>query len=209
MELIVISSPTVLENEATFINQLFDEGLSIFHLRKPTYSEEEVTSLLHKIDSKHHSKIVLHQYFHLMELFSIKRIHFSEILRKEMHENEIQKWNEKKVILSTSVHTQSDFEKLDSCFSYAFVGPVFDSISKIDYKASKEGFDFSNYDGTIQPIALGGVSSTNVQQLANKGFRGVAVLGTIWNKPKDSLQNWKEMKKAIHHIQTIDTSDAK
>jgi thiamine-phosphate pyrophosphorylase len=42
MKVIVISNPTVIQNEANLINDLFNEGLSCFHLRKPNASEAEI-----------------------------------------------------------------------------------------------------------------------------------------------------------------------
>ncbi len=54
MKVIVISNPTVIHNEAKLINQLFNEGLPHFHLRKPNISESEMESLLHQIDAKFH-----------------------------------------------------------------------------------------------------------------------------------------------------------
>ena len=208
MELIVISSPTALKNEANLINQLFDEGLSVFHLRKLKASGLELTSLLKGIDSKYHSQISLHQHHQLSNVFNIRRIHFSEIARKEMSTNTLKEWTDRETIISTSVHTKIDFEELTVSFAYSFVGPVFDSISKIDYKASKEDFNFSGYTGTIHPIALGGISENTIQEMANKGFKGVAVLGSIWNKPENAVLNFKKLKEAIHHTHTIDRSNA-
>ena len=50
MKIIVISNPTPISKEASLINQLFDEGLSVFHLRKPDSSAQEVVLLLQEID---------------------------------------------------------------------------------------------------------------------------------------------------------------
>lgn len=200
MELIVISSPTAIKNEANLINQLFDEGLSLFHLRKPKATGLELTSLLNGIHSKYHSKISLHQHHQLSKVFDIQRIHFSEITRKEMTDVTLEGWGNTKMILSSSVHSMSDFKALNAPFSYSFIGPVFDSISKPDYKASTENFDFSAYKGIVKPIALGGISEKNMREIANKGFKGVAVLGTLWNKPEFAIQNFKQLKETVLQI---------
>ena len=77
MKLIVVSNSDVIANEDDIINSLFDEGLELFHLRKPTYDKKNLITLLNKINSKYHSKIVLHQHHTLTEQFEINRIHIS------------------------------------------------------------------------------------------------------------------------------------
>ena len=57
--LIIISPEKDLKNEISILNQLFEAGLECFHLRKPTYSKEEMVAYLNQIDSKFHQKIVL------------------------------------------------------------------------------------------------------------------------------------------------------
>lgn len=204
MELIVISCPTFIANEASFINQLFDEGLSIFHLRKPESSEEEMRELLSEIDSKYYAQIAIHQHHQLAFELGIKRVHFTVKNRNELVKDRLMELKKEGYILSTSVHSIEEYEKLDELFDYTFFGPVYDSISKKDYKA----LDISNVDSftfqnNISVIALGGIHLGNIYTIEEKGFQGAAVLGTIWNESEKAIENFKLLKYLIQKKNSI------
>ena len=173
--LIVISSPTPITNEASHINQLFDEGLSVFHLRKPESSSQELVLLLQEINPIHYSKIALHSHHYMAKSFGINRLHYTEASRKQLSDSD---FFEKENILSTSVHSIADYENLSNQFEYTFLSPVFDSISKPDYKS--QSFDLAKKTET-KLIALGGIDETNCIKAFEMGFDGVALLGSIWN----------------------------
>lgn len=177
---IVISNPTSVENEASLINQLFDQGLQLFHLRKPDYSKEEMRILLREIDVSNYPKIVLHQRHDIAKEFGIKRLHFTEELRINITPEYLCKND---FILSTSVHSVEDLEMLNDVFEYAFLSPVFDSISKPDYKAVQFDLSSSSESRKVKVIGLGGIKSSNYQEAMKMGFYGVALLGSIWNNP--------------------------
>ena len=46
MKWIVITLPDFIENESTYINQLFKAGIDLLHLRKPESNIEECRQLL-------------------------------------------------------------------------------------------------------------------------------------------------------------------
>lgn len=58
MKWIVITLPDFIENESTYINQLFKAGIDLLHLRKPESNIEECKRLIQEIDKKWHKKIV-------------------------------------------------------------------------------------------------------------------------------------------------------
>ena len=189
--LIVISSPTPVTKEASLINKLFDEGLSVFHLRKPESSSQELVLLLQEIDPIHYSKIALHSHHYLAKSFGINRLHYTEASRKQLTEMNL---SEQKVenTLSTSVHNVADYKNLTDHFSYAFLSPVFNSISKPDYQAQE--FDLTEIDknSTTKLIALGGIDETNCNKAYQMGFDGIALLGAIW-KSNDGINNFKKI----------------
>lgn len=76
--IIVITNPTSIKNEVQLINQLFDEGFELLHLRKPEYSLNEYQNLIENINKKYHSQLVLNSYHELANLFNIKRLHFQK-----------------------------------------------------------------------------------------------------------------------------------
>ncbi len=214
--LIVISTPEKLPKEAPFINRLFEAGLPLFHLRKPGYSGKEVAWLLKEIDSVYYPKIALHQHHHLTGEFGINRLHFPEKLRKEKDRSYFEKLKKAGNILSTSVHSIEAWQQLPEAFDYAFLSPVFDSISKPKYKgknyavtagslAEDPASGISENLGspaedptetenvTCKLIALGGINAENCQQAYQAGFEGVAVLGAIW-KSNDPVKGFIKLK---------------
>lgn len=197
--LIVISSPTYVSNEAAIINQLFDEGLSIFHLRKPESSSQELVLLLQEINPIHYSKISLHSHHYIAKSFGINRLHYTEASRKQVTEID---FSENENILSTSVHTVLDYKNLSQHFSYAFLSPVFGSISKPDYQAQL--FDLSDIDNNTftKLIALGGIDETNCNKAYDMGFDGIALLGSVWNN-ESPLKNFLQILKRYEEAKEV------
>lgn len=195
--LIIISHPYPLANEAYHINALFDEGLEIFHLRKPDMMIDRLRQLLDNIKPVYHHQIALHQHHKIINEYGITRLHFTEIKRKEMSEENLLQLKKRNNILSTSIHHTEDYLKLSSCFTYTFFGPVFNSISKEGYVSTlTDEFKFPVEDNHPKVIALGGISEANVRQALKMKFNGVAVLGAIWQKLDESIQKFKAIQQA-------------
>ena len=57
MKLIVLSEPAYFKGEASLINQLFEAGLSVFHLRKPDSDRLTYASLIAEIELRYHDRI--------------------------------------------------------------------------------------------------------------------------------------------------------
>lgn len=195
--LIIISNPTGIPDEASIINALFDEGMEIFHLRKPGVSIEELRKLLEEIESSYHDKIALHQHHALAKDYGLKRLHFTEAARKEVHEEDLPILKQSGNILSTSIHEVEEYERLSAYFIYTFFGPVFNSISKQGYTSTiTNGFVFPVVERGTKVIALGGIDESSIGKAIKMGFDGVAALGTIWQKPNEAVQRFKGLQKA-------------
>jgi thiamine-phosphate pyrophosphorylase len=192
--IIIISNPTSVKEEHVIINQLFDEGLEFFHLRKQEYSIREQCLLLERIDVKYRSKISLHQHHEIADMFGIERFHYPEEYRKRLNEVVINEHKEKKNLLSTSIHELKESENI-SHFDYVFFGPVFNSISKPNYNSTlKKDFKIPALRKT-KMIAIGGIDSQKIKKAKEYGFDGIAVLGNIWTEPEEALNNFKSLKK--------------
>ena len=195
--LVVISYPIAVTGEATIINTLFEEGLEILHVRKPDADVDKLRALIENIHSKYHRQIALHQHHEIAYDYGIKRWHFTEANRKEMNEEALIQLKVDKNILSTSIHQVEAYKSLSFFFEYTFFGPVFNSISKQGYIASlKDDFVFPIKNNHPKVIAIGGIDATNIQQAMDMKFNGAAVLGTIWQKPEESIQQFKALQKA-------------
>jgi thiamine-phosphate pyrophosphorylase len=199
--MIVISNPVSVPNEINDIHALFAEGLTLFHVRKPDFSEAEMKGFVSKIQLDFRELLVLHNHHQLAEAFGINRIHFSENERAKRPSisGNFQKPVRYKTILSTSVHSIKDFNRLEKEFDYAFLSPIYPSISKPDYASEINHFEAiklrTNFSTKL--VALGGISSDNIQQIIENGFDDVALLGTIWNS-NNPIQNFKKCQQIAH-----------
>lgn len=177
--MIIITHPAPVANEIAIIHSLFSEGLSLLHVRKPEYTEDQMKLFLSQIKPQFRDRLVLHSHHHVADAFKVFRLHFSETDRIKKRAGF---FLYKKSIWSTSTHSIEDFNALDDSFAYAFLSPVFSSISKKGY-VSKLDFPIAMQKRTNQKtklIALGGIQPENMEQALSFGFDDVALLGAIW-----------------------------
>ncbi len=172
MKLIVISSPAPVPNEHTIINSLFEEGLEVFHIHKPDLTKEEIKVFIQKIPVKHHNRIALHSDF--------QKFHSLEEL-------------------GTYSPPEGGSRRGSS---YAFLSPIFDSISKAGHKSkfSERMNRFIKMKPELMSsvrgkniMALGGIDEDKIALVRKIGFSGVAVLGAIWNS-KYPVEKFKRIK---------------
>lgn len=176
---IIITYPTAFPSELEQIVQVLKKEDCRLHLRKPEYSEMEYEALLQAIPVKYHSRIVLHDYFHLAEKYTFGGLHFSTLKRGEA--NTLALWHIG--TLSTSTHSLEELSALDGQFDYAFLSPIFPSISKQGYEGNLDMQAVQSYlqkPHQTKVIALGGIDDSKIAQLQEWGFDGYAQLGNIW-----------------------------
>ena len=191
MKLKVISSPVFFEEEAKIINQLFEAGMSCFHLRKYQPEKAAYLRLLKQIDPVYHDRIALHQFHEFTQELGISRLHFPEHLRLTSQESIPVLY--KHFTLSTSIHELTKLTDLNH-FNYTFYSPVFHSISKKGYLAAC-GQDFRLPLNTpLSVVALGGVTASRIDQLRAMNFERAAIMGCLWTQPKEALQTFRAVR---------------
>ncbi|MBA0882540.1 thiamine phosphate synthase [Flavobacterium undicola] len=181
--MIVISNPIAIANEINTIHALFERGLELLHVRKPEFSAEEMKTFVAAIGLEYRRKLVLHSEHQIAEDLGINRLHFSEKMREQINPETLYHYNEKRIHLSTSIHTIEAFNDLRIFFQYAFLSPVYNSISKENYKSKIDLLNAiqNRTNHQTKLVALGGIESANIQKTLAAGFDNVALLGTIWN----------------------------
>lgn len=191
--IIVITPEDIVQNETELINELLQEGLNLLHIRKPFINAEEMTGFIQKIDSKFHSQLVLHSHYDLAENFNISRFHFREVDRQN---GLSQSFTDKTI--STSVHDIETFNELNEEWEYAFISPVFPSISKKGYGENSNILDdIKKRDHqNVQLIALGGINENNINKVLDNKVDGVALLGAIWENT-EPLNVFKKCRQNI------------
>ncbi|WP_278008571.1 thiamine phosphate synthase [Flavobacterium gyeonganense] len=101
-------------------------------------------------------------------------------------------------VFSTSTHSIEDFNALKNIFEYAFLSPVFPSISKENYSSERNLFEEIKKRKNFSPktVALGGIYSGNIEQTLQNGFDNIALLGTIWSS-ENAIKNFKLCQKIV------------
>ena len=190
--IIIISPEENIPNEIEILQQLFQEGLAYYHLRKPNKDYEQHGAYLNKIEAKYHDRIVVHYFHELVNTYNLKGIHFQEQKRRDNIDNPGQYFLNLSMYgktISSSFHEPEELEACDFEFDYHLLSPVFSSISKKDYKG--RGFNVTAIDKLI--IGMGGVTTDNLEEFNTLGYKGVGVLGGIWNS-KEPIEVFKKMK---------------
>ncbi len=200
MKLIVISNPEEIEDEMNIIHELFKAGLQRFHLRKPQYSTSALRRVIQKISSEYHSKIVIHSHHELSLKFRLAGVHITGRHQRKSYWKhwlllKYLKARKPHIDITSGFHTIGALKKQSPEYSYVFLSPIFDSISKIGYKST---FNEDSLKSAINKtfhkvVALGGVDETNIEKARQLGFYGVALLGSIW-KAKDPVEKFKRIQ---------------
>ncbi|WP_300485345.1 thiamine phosphate synthase [Flavobacterium sp.] len=195
--MIVITSPDSVTNEFDIISEMFQEGLSLLHIRKPDFSITEMQQYLDRLPILFRHKLVLHQHHELAEAFGINRIHIRESDRATPDRFP----KPVRCYYSTGTHTVKEFNNLQDHYTYAFLSPVFKSISKPGYQSSENLLETikNRTNHNTKLIALGGITISNMALAMESGFDTIALLGTLWNSP-DPVKNFRE---CLHHYNTI------
>jgi thiamine-phosphate pyrophosphorylase len=197
--MIVITKPTAAAKEINTIHALFENGLELLHIRKPNFSASEMNAFIALIALEFRPQLVLHSHHQLAEDLGVNRFHLTQKKRMEVSSSFLYEYILRGIRISTSTHSIQDFNQLGACFEYAFLSPVFPSISKANYQSEIDLFEAikDRTQFSTQLIALGGITSENIKTTIARGFDCVAVLGSIWNTNKP-VENFKLCQQAVH-----------
>jgi thiamine-phosphate pyrophosphorylase len=190
--IVLIAPEKDIKEEFVILNQFFEAGLDYFHLRKPSKNLEEYCAYIDQIDTKFHNKIVIHSFHELINKYNLKGIHFQEQKRRDCIDvptNYFKGLSMYGKTISSSFHAVEDIANCEFEFDYHLLSPVFSSISKEGYEG--KGFDVNEVGKFV--IGMGGVSTLNLDEFTKLGFKGVGVLGGIWNS-STPIQSYKTMR---------------
>ena len=186
MKIIAITPPHAIDDEVVVIRQLFAKGIDIVHLRKHQSEFEgvDVIAYLHEIlsalTSEECNKIIIHDYPMLYNEYSLKGIHINKNITSLPKNYTGYK--------TRSCHSFDEILKYKNEYDYLFLSPIFDSISKPDYKSpfTHESLQQASLEGIIDKkvIALGGVTFDKIPYLQSLNFGGVAMIGGIYDIAK-------------------------
>ena len=177
MNLIILTTPNFLPDEAEALTALLSHGLYRLHLRKPGCTEAELDALIRQLPPAYYPCISLHDHFPLQARYHLGGIHLNS--RNPDVPAGFQG------LVSRSCHTLEEAARYAPLTDYYFLSPIFDSISKQGYHAgfTEQQLRRATEQGIIneKTIALGGVTADKLPYLASLGFGGAAFLGDIWS----------------------------
>ena len=172
---LVITSPSFIPDEASFLHRLFVHGVDIVHLRKPGATAEECARLLDDLTSDDRRRIVIHDFFELAEPYGLKGIHLNarRSTVPDGYEGHV----------SRSCHSLEEVKRYKDACDYVFLSPIFDSVSKQGYASAftDRTLKQASSDGIIDDkvVALGGVTPDKIDYLQQLNFGGAAMLGCV------------------------------
>ena len=187
MRIIAITTPKVDDKDVQLIKCLLEGGIDIIHLRKPESDIHECRKLLKALTKEERERIIVHDFPELYDEFSLKGIHINR--------NVSSLPNDYIGFRTRSCHSLEEVRHYKKEYDYLFLSPIFDSISKVGYRAGfrKEELQEASMKGIIDEkvVALGGVTFESIAYLKGLNFGGVAMIGGIYNM--DGLNRLKDL----------------
>ncbi|MBD2770388.1 thiamine phosphate synthase [Hymenobacter sp. BT664] len=187
MQLLLISPPHSVPDEALLVSEILGLGLARFHLRKPEWSRTQMLNYVAGIPARFHSRLVLHSHHSLVSELGLGGVHLPAAHRATWRTGPPRPGQ----TLSTSFHTLAEISRHRRRYDYVFLSPIFDSLSKQYYAAAFNLAEVAATLGQLQRrvgyrppvIALGGVEAHQIAAVRRAGFAGAAVLGAVWQQP--------------------------
>jgi len=185
--ILVLTLPGSFAGEAECLEDLFEAGVERLHLRKPEMSLLELERLVSRLAPRWASQLVLHYQPQLALRYGIPQVH-----------GPVKMGEGTGLRVSTSVHDWAEFAALPDGLEYAFISPLFDSISKRGYLANAGLLSLPEGALPCRPIGLGGVGAGTIGELVRNGWTGAAVLGWIWEEPGKAAERFLQLKSIVH-----------
>jgi thiamine-phosphate pyrophosphorylase len=204
MKIIVISPSRTTDNELKTVTALFEHGLQIFHLRKPSMRTNEMKEYIEAIPSIFHNRIIIHSHHKLASTFDLRGIHLTKAhFRKKL----LLWWRLRSLLLkkpnisvSTSFHKLLSVYDAEPRFAYAFLGVIFDKVSgKFNAGYSRHSLEAAIAKTKNKLIARGGTDISNIETCRDIGFYGVAYSSAIW-KSEDPVKTFCAIKDRFREL---------
>lgn len=188
--MIVISNPTSLDHEHELVRQLFDAGMTWFHVRK----NDDVAAYLDGFTKEERSRMVLHGDLNTAWTFGLGGVHFN----KDLPYREVNFAG----LTSYAAHSLDEVKEMDGKVERIILSPIYDSISKPDHQPSFTSEQLRTFFATNELesriVALGGIDASNATEALEIGFDDVAVLGAIWSDGTEgSIERFKQIKDSV------------
>jgi len=196
-KLIVFTWHKKMPNEIVALVELLRQGVELLHIRKPSFSYEEMKNMIEAIPAEYHKRIVLHDFpdlsiqYHLAGAVYQQRFLFNPKLPTGM-------------LRCHSAHDLDEIFKFKPRVDYFLLSPVYakltDEVSRTRWSKLELTKFMSAFPETTV-IAWGGVEPSNLKEIKDIGFKGAAVLGYLW-KPFVEDFNLADLLTRYHEFRT-------
>jgi thiamine-phosphate pyrophosphorylase len=206
MKLIVFSSHNGFRSEPKQVIRMFEHGLETLHLRKPYFSSKNLVEYLELIPAEYHNRIVIHSHHKLAKRFNLKGVHFSKVHRDKNYNTKLKYMSFRlrfgNILTTRSCHKIHKLDDNPNRYSYVFLSPMFESISKKSHCGlfSERHIKKALATKKCAVYALGGVDESKFKELNSLGFEGVALLGAIWDIDKDPFNAYLSATVAMKNL---------
>jgi thiamine-phosphate pyrophosphorylase len=203
--LAVITLPGFIPGEADLLEGMLEAGLKKLHIRKPGAEDDDKAEMLERLAPRWASRLVLHGSAELARQYGIAQVHGSVELTNGKGKSgggpSVGASNGGGLVagpaISTSVHSWEEFEALPAGLAYAFISPLFDSISKPGYRANMALLGQPEGSLPCLPVGLGGIGADTIREMISRKWKGAAVLGWVWEEPGGAVRRYEQLKKII------------
>lgn len=188
-------------SEVDTINELFDNGIDYLHVHKPKIKKRELIEFIENINSKYHSKIVLHQHHSIAKRFKCEVIHFNYKKFNGFFNKLFLKFlrlNHPNLKVCSTV-SPSKLSKIDADdIEYLLIGPIFKKYSEDNVRMLFDRFKLKKWVSSTnyKCFAYGAIDYNNVEQILQLGLDGVILNSAIW-RSHQPLENFKAITSSI------------
>jgi thiamine-phosphate pyrophosphorylase len=177
MRIVVISPDSEDPRELGSLDGFFSAGLERYHVRKPSWTAENLESWLGGIPASWRARMILHQHHSLAPKLGLFGVHDRD------HEAPTAGAR------SRSCHDIGALRRNLPLYESLLFGPVFSSLTKPGYGPPAD-FPWDDLRAILSErtgadahvLAIGGVTADGLARCRELGFDGAAVLGAVWNQ---------------------------
>jgi thiamine-phosphate pyrophosphorylase len=197
--LAVLTLPGLFDGEVELLEGMLEAGLRKLHVRKPGVEADALEGLLERLAPRWGSRLVLHGSCELAVRYRIPQVHGAVGFKdgSGLSGGGPFVGVGAPVAVSTSVHSWEEFRALPDGLAYAFLSPLFDSISKPFYRAGAGLLRQPAGGLPCLPMGLGGIGAGTIGEMLREGWKAGAVLGWIWDEPREAVERYIQLKKII------------
>lgn len=170
------------------IKGLMDDGLDNVIVREKevyVYKLEELVRELkkYKDENRLETKIILHSNVELAQELEIDGVHIPYESYKrydDISKNKLREWKANRIV-GFSTHSIEELKEVEILADYVLLSPVFKPSCK---DVSGKGIQWIKdiaHESNVEVVALGGITSSNVQSIYRSGINSVAIMSALMN----------------------------